>query len=87
MTERFVYPLRGNPDQMLKRVKREAVAHGIKFNGDTRRGAFSKSVILLGTVLSGSYVVKKNEVHVKIDVMPPGYTRAKVDQEARKLFG
>lgn len=71
---------------MLERVKRGASAQGISFNGDKNSGSFSKSVFLAGVVFSGSYEVKNDQVHVTIDVMPPGYNRAKVDREARKLF-
>ena len=80
-----MYPLRKDSSALLNQIRRGAAEQGIDFNGDERRGSFSKRVIMV--VLKGSYIVKDNEVHVTISVMPPGWDRRRVDREARKLFG
>ena len=87
MVERFVFPLRGVPNEMLDRVKRETRKQGISFNGNVERGSFSKSVFLFGIVLKGSYTVRDNEVDFTFNIIPPGYDRGRIEREARKLFG
>jgi hypothetical protein len=86
MVERFVYPLRKDPSELLKQIRRGAAEQEIDFDGDEQRGSFLKRKYFV-VVLKGSYIVKSNDVHVSISVMPPGWNRSKVDREARKLFG
>ena len=81
-----MYPLRKDPSELLKQIWRVAAEKEIDFIGNEHKGSFSKSKFLV-VVLSGSYIVKDDEVHVTITVMPPGWNKARVDREAQKLFG
>ena len=86
MVEHFVYPVRKDLTGVIDGVRVGARMDQIGLWGNEQEGKFGKVNWYFKTVLSGTYIVKGDELHVTFTVMPRGWDRNRADRAALKLF-